>query len=411
MDRKSANDTVLEIFQNSEVSLVGMGIAKDVMPGMHEKMITHAGPPITWDRMCGSMKGAVIGALIYEGLAKNEEEAVELAASGEIEFSPNHEHDAIGPMAGVMSANYPVFIMKNMTYGNLSYSNVNEGPGKALRFGAYNEDVIKRLHWIRNTVYPVLKQAIELSGGIDYKNIVTQSIQMGDDNHNRNKASTALLVRELAKFMVKVDAPKEDIYSVFEHMEKIDMFNINLTMAMFKCISDAAKHIKGSTIINVMARNGVDFGIKLTGYPDKWFTAPANIPDGLYFPGFSVEDAGADIGDSCITETFGLGGFALAAAPAMVQVIGGTFNDGVNFTHEMYEITWTENKNFKIPTMDFRGTPTGIDFVKVLKTGIEPLITTGIAHKDAGIGQVGAGIVRAPMDCFVQAAKFAAEQK
>lgn len=411
MNRHEANNKVLDIFQNSEVNLIGMGIAKDVIPGMHDKMITHAGPPITWDRMCGSMKGAVIGALIYEGLAKNEKEAEDLAESGEIEFSPNHEHNAIGPMAGVMSANFPVFIMKNMTYGNVSFSNVNEGPGKALRFGAFNPDVIKRLHWIKNTVYPILKEALELSGGIDYKSIVTQAIQMGDDNHNRNKASTALFVREISKFIIKVNANKDDIYSVLEHMEKIDMFNINLTMAMFKCVSDAASNVEGSTIVNVMARNGVDFGIKVSGCDNKWFIAPANIPDGLYFPGFSVANAAADIGDSCITETFGLGGFALAAAPSMVQVIGGSFQDGLNFTNEMYEITWTENKNFKIPTMDFKGTPTGIDLVKVLKTGIEPVITTGIAHKNAGIGQVGAGIVRAPLDCFIQAAKYIKDNK
>lgn len=411
MTRKEANEKVLDIMQNSEVHLVGMGMAKDVVPGMHPKLIMHAGPPIEWARMCGPMKGAVIGALIYEGLAKDEIEAEKLASSGEIEFSPNHHHSSIGPMAGIISYNFPVFIMKNMTYGNFSYAGINEGQGKCLRFGAYGEDVIKRLHWIKDVMYPVLKEAIELSGGIDYKGIVTQAIQMGDDNHNRNKASTCLFVRELSKYLVKVNAPKDDVYKVIEHMEKIDMFNVNLTMAMCKAISDAASGVQGSTIVTVMARNGVDFGIKVSGCGDNWFTASANIPEGLYFPGYTAADAAADIGDSSITETFGMGGFALAAAPSIVQFIGGTYEDGVKITQEMYEITSTENKNLKIPTLNFKGTPTGIDIVKVLKTGIQPTITTGMAHKDPGVGQVGAGIVKAPLDCFVKAAEYYAEHK
>lgn len=403
--RSEANEKVLKVFQDSDVRLIGMGIAKDVIPGMHEKMILHAGPPIEWNRMCGPMKGAIVGALLYEGLAATEEEAYALAESGEIKFDANHEHQTVGPMAGIISPNMPVFIMKNMTYGNLAFSNVNEGPGKALRFGAYGEAVIERLHWMKNTLYPVLKQAIELSGGIDFKTIATQALQMGDDNHNRHKASTSLFMRELTKFMIMVDAPREDVYSVAEHIEKIDMFNVNLVMAMCKAMADAATGIEGSTIVTVMSRNGVDFGIKVSGTGNKWFKAPANIPTGLYFPGFSEEDAAPDIGDSAITETYGMGGFALAAAPAIVQFIGGTYQDGVNITNEMFEITAVENKNFKMPTMDFRGTPTGIDIVKVLKTGIEPTITTGMAHKDPGIGQVGAGIVKAPMECFIQAAE------
>lgn len=405
MNRKEANQKVIDIFQNSEVRLIGMDIAKNVIPGMHNKMILHAGPPIEWARMCGPMKGAVIGALIYEGIATSEEEALKIIESGEIEFDANHEHQSVGPMAGIISPNMPVFIMKNITYGNISFANVNEGAGKCLRFGAYGEDVIKRLHWMRSVMYPVLKQAIELSGGIDFRAIATQAMQMGDDNHNRHKASTSLFMRELTKYLVMVDSPKEDIYAVAEHLEKIDMFNVNLVMAMCKSISDAAANVEGSTIVTVMARNGTEFGIKVSGAGNKWFTAPANIPTGLYFPGYSEADAAADIGDSSITETFGMGGFALAAAPAIVQFIGGTYQDGVNITNEMYEITTVENSNFKIPTLNFKGSPTGIDIVKVIETGIEPTITTGMAHKDPGIGQVGAGIVKAPMECFVKAAE------
>ena len=401
-----ANQKVLSIFQDAEVALVGMDIAIDVIPNMHNKLFLHAGPPIEFSRMSGPMKGAIIGAILYEKLASSEEEAIQLAESGQLEFSPNHEYSSIAPMAGVISANMPVFVMHNRTHDTFAYTNVNEGPGKALRFGAYNEDVISRLHWLREVLYPILKQALESSPGILWQPIVSQALQMGDDNHNRHKASTSLFMRELSKYVVGVEAEKEDVFKVLEHIEKIDMFNVNLTMAMCKTLSDAAMGIKGSTIVTVMARNGVDFGSKLAGAGDKWFTAPANVPEGLFFPGFTIEDSAPDIGDSSITETFSLGGFSLAAAPAIVQFIGGTYQDGVNITNEMYEITATEHKTFQIPMMDFRGTPTGIEITKVLKKSLPPVITTGMAHKEPGIGQVGAGVVKAPMACFSKALEY-----
>ena len=413
MSRIEANNKVLEIISNSEISLVGMGVAKDVIPNMHNRLIQHAGPPITWDRMCGPMRGAIIGAVLYEEWAKTEEEAIKMIENGEVEFKPNHENSSVAPMAGIISPSMPVFIMENKTYGNRAYTNLNEGAGKCLRFGAYDENVIRRLHWIKDKMYPILKEAIELSGGIDFKSIITQALQMGDDNHNRNKASTSLFMRELAKFLVQVEADKKDVYDVCHHIETVDMFNVNLVMVMCKCIADAInnQNIEDSTIVTIMCRNGTDFGIKTAGTGDQWFMAPANIPDGLYFPGYSEEDAAPDIGDSCITETYGLGGFSLAAAPAIVQFIGGKYQDGVEITQQMYEITHAESSFFKIPNLDFKGSPQGIDLVKVIKTGIEPVITTGMAHKDPGIGQVGAGLVRAPMSCFKQAVEVMINRK
>ncbi len=405
MSLEEANAKALEPFQRSDVRLTGMALARDVIPGMHDKLVLHAGPPIEWARMCGPMRGAVVGALIYEGLASTEDEALALIEGGEIEFSPNHEHCAVGPMAGVITASMPVFIMENVTYGTKAFSNVCEGQGKCLRFGAYDDAVIARMNWLRDVFYPIMAEAIRLSGGIDYRGITVQAEQMGDDNHNRNKASTALLIRALAKYFVQVDAPKEDVFKVVEHLENTEMFDVNLTMAMAKTMSLAASGVEGSTIVTVMARNGVDFGIKVSGLGDEWFVAQANYPEGLYFPGYSQDDAARDIGDSAITETFGMGGFSLAAAPAIVQLVGGTVADGIEITNRMYEITAAENDLLKIPTLDFRGSPTGIDILKVLKTGIEPTITTGMAHKDPGIGQVGAGLVKAPIACFEKAAE------
>ncbi len=400
---EAANKKVMEIILNGQPTLLDIGIAEEVIPGMTKKTILHAGPPIKWEKMSGPLKGAVIGALIYEGLAVDEKEATKLAASGEISYDPCHHHNTVGPMAGVVSASMPVWILQNKKYGNYSYCTLNEGLGKVLRYGAYSDEVIKRLKWIENLLAPLLKQALKLHGPIDLKTMITQALQMGDEGHNRNRAGTSLLIRELAPYIIQTKFSEKEKIEVLKFIDSNDHFFLNLTMPAAKCTMDAAKNIEFSTIVTVMARNGTEFGIRVSGLGERWFTGPAGIVDGLLFPGYTAEDANPDIGDSVIAETAGIGGFAMAAAPAIVQFVGGTAKDAVNFTLKMYEITAAENNIYKIPALDFRGTPTGIDIRKVVETGILPSINTGIAHKDPGVGQVGAGLVKPPMNCFEDA--------
>ncbi|MBA7498125.1 hypothetical protein ES704_00860 [subsurface metagenome] len=400
---EAANKKVMEIILNGQPTLLDIGIAEEVIPGMNKKTILHAGPPIKWEKMSGPLRGAVIGALIYEGLAVDEKEATELAASGEIYYDPCHHHNTVGPMAGVVSASMPVWILQNKTYGNYSYCTLNEGLGKVLRYGAYSDEVIKRLKWMENLLAPLLKQALKLHGPIDLKTMITQALQMGDEGHNRNRAGTSLLIRELAPYIIQTKFSEKEKIEVLKFIDSNDHFFLNLTMPACKCTMDAAKNIEFSTIVTVMARNGTEFGIRVSGLGDRWFTGPAGIVDGLLFPGYTAEDANPDIGDSVIAETAGIGGFTMAAAPAIVQFVGGTAKDAVNFTLKMYEITAAENNIYKIPALDFRGTPTGIDIRKVVETGILPSINTGIAHKDPGVGQVGAGLVKPPMKCFEDA--------
>lgn len=400
---EAANKKVMEIILNGQPTLLDIGVAEEVIPGMTKKTILHAGPPIKWEKMSGPLKGAVIGALIYEGLAVDEKEATELAASGEISYDPCHHHNTVGPMAGVVSASMPVWILQNKKYGNYSYCTLNEGLGKVLRYGAYSNEVIKRLKWMENLLAPLLKQALKLHGQIDLKTMITQALQMGDEGHNRNRAGTSLLIRELAPYIIQTKFSEEEKIKVLKFIDSNDHFFLNLTMPACKCTLDAAKNIEFSTIVNVMARNGTEFGIRVSGLGDRWFTGPAGMVDGLLFPGYTAEDANPDIGDSVIAETAGIGGFAMAAAPAIVQFVGGSAKDAINFTLKMYEITTVENDIFKIPALDFRGTPTGIDIRKVVETGILPSINTGIAHKDPGVGQVGAGLVKPPMNCFEDA--------
>lgn len=407
---ESANKEAIEKLLKAQPTLVGIGVAGKDIPNMDKYTILHAGPPIKWENMSGPLKGAIIGGLIYEGLAQGEEDAIELATSGKIKFDSCHHHNAVGPMAGVVTASMPVWILENTTYGNKAYCTLNEGLGKVLRYGAFSEEVITRLNWIEKTLAPVLKEALELSGPIDVKTLIAQVVQMGDEGHNRNKAGTSLLIRELAPYIIDTSYENKDKSDVLRFIHGNDHFFLNLTMPAFKCSLDPLEDIPYSTIVYTMARNGTEFGIRVAGLGNQWFTAPAEIIDGLYFPGYTMDDANPDIGDSVITETGGVGGFAMAAAIPIVQFVGGTPQDAINFTKSMYEITEIENDTFKVPVLGFKGTPTGIDIRKVVQTGILPIINTGIAHKKPGVGQVGAGLVRPPMKCFEDALEAFAEK-
>jgi hypothetical protein len=400
---EKANAKAVKIILSGQPQLIGLERALDVIPGMSADLLLHAGPPITWDRMCGPMRGAIIGALLYERKASNAEEAQRLAASGAVQFSPCHEHAAVGPMAGIISPSMPVFVLKNGTHGNHAYCTLNEGLGKVLRYGAYGEPVIQRLRWMENTLYPTLKKAVAELGKIDLKNLIAQALHMGDEVHNRNRAATSLFYRAIAPAIVTTCADPATASDVLEFINHNDHFFLNLSMAASKVTLDAARGIKHSSLVIAMARNGTDFGVQLAGTGDEWFTGPADVPDALYFPGYSKADANPDIGDSAITETNGLGGFAIAAAPAIVQFVGGSSADAVRCTRQMYEITATENNVFQIPGLDFRGTPTGIDVRKVVAKNIPPFIDTGVAHKEPGIGQIGAGVLSAPVEPFRKA--------
>jgi len=405
-----ANQQAIERLLSAEPQVVGIGIARDVVPGMTSKTILHAGPPVTWERMCGPMRGAVLGALLYEDLASCIEEAEQLAASGDLTFDPCHHHRAVGPMAGVMSASMPVWVVENAAFGNRAYCTLNEGLGSVLRYGAYGAEVIDRLHWIGDELAPILARIIEATGPIDLRSLIAQALQMGDEGHNRNRAGTSLLIRELAPTLVKLDEPRPAMARVLEFLNTNDHFFLNLTMPAGKCALDAAAGVEASSLITVMARNGTEFGIRVSGTGDRWFTAPAPTVNGLYLPGFNAEDAAPDIGDSAITETAGYGGFAMAAAPAIVQFVGGSPELARETTLRMRRIALAESRAYRIPALGFRGTPTGIDVLRVVDTGIVPAINTGIAHREPGVGMVGAGLVTPPFEVFASASRALAER-
>ena len=413
MDIELANQSAVSRMLQARPMLTGVAAARDVIPGMHSHLLLHAGPPIAWARMSGPLRGAMIGAMLFEGLARTEAEAIGLAESGGVQFEPCHEHSTVGPMAGVTSASMLVYVVENRAdtgSSNTAYSNLNEGYGKVLRYGAYSDEVLTRLRWMNTVLGPTLGAALARSDGIDLRALIAEALHMGDEGHNRNKAGSLLFLKALAPLIAQGDGAAGSHSEVLKFLGDNALSVLNPVMAACKAMTDAAHGVEGSTLVTAMARNGTDFGIRVSGLPGQWFTAPAEIPVGLFFSGFSQADANPDIGDSAITETAGIGGFAMAAAPAIVTFVGGTPRDALNATLEMYEITATEHKHFTMPALDFRGTPTGIDIRKVVELGIAPRINTGIAHKNAGVGQVGAGLVRPPMVIFEQALLAYAEK-
>ena len=377
--------------------------AAEVIPALGERRLLHAGPPIEWERMSGPLRGAVIGAALLEGWASDAGAAEQMAAAGEIAFEPCHQHAAVGPMAGVISPSMQVYVIEDAEHGGRAFSNFNEGYGKVLRYGAYSEEVLARLRWINGTLAPLVGEAVERAGGLDMKALAAEALTMGDEGHNRNRAGSLLLLKALAPHLARAARDAETAAAVLDFLGGNALSVLNPLMAACKAMADAAHGVAESTIVTAMARNGTDFGIRVSGLGERWFTAPATVPQGLYFPGFSGADANPDIGDSTITETVGLGAFSMAAAPAIVTFIGGTPQDALHATLEMYEITAAENPQLTIPALGFRGAPTGIDLRKVVELGVTPRVNTGIAHKLAGIGQIGAGLVRPPLAVFEQA--------
>lgn len=406
----AGNQEAVNRIQASQVFLCGVGRAGNELPCLKGRVLLHSGPPLEWREMCGAMRNAICGAAVYEGWAASLEEAQTMAESGGILFASAHENSAAGPMAGIISPSMPVWIFKNNTFGNKSYVTINEGLGKTLRFGANDAAVISRLKWIEKVLGPILRESLELSGPIDITAMLARGIQRGDECHNRNKASTGLFIRKIAPWMVRTKAAREDVADALAFMDGNDHFFLNLSIGASKATMDTVINVPSSTIVSCMTANGVKFGIRVAGTGNTWFTGPAGYAQGHYFAGYSELDANPVMGDSYISEAAGIGAFAMGAAPGIGQFIGISTGKALEHSLRMYEITTAEHRLYKIPALDFRGTPLGIDIRKVVTTGILPVINTGIAHKEPGIGQIGAGIVYPPMTCFEQALREISEK-
>lgn len=383
--------------------------ARDVWTGMGRTLL-HAGAPIEWSRMCGPMQGAAIGALLYEGWADSPEAARAMLARGDIGFAQCHDWNAVGPMAGIISPSMPLFVVHNAAYGNTAYTNMSEGIGRVLRFGANDPRVIERLRWIEHVLAPALRAALRAGGAIDLKAIQAQALLMGDEVHSRNAAATLQFLAAVAVPLADTALDRKAVRATLEFIAANSQFFLNLSMASAKATMDAAQGIEACSIVTAIARNGVTTAIRVSGLAREWFESPSDQPVGLYFPGFQEADGNPDLGDSAICETAGFGGFSLAASPALVQLVGGSVAEAIEYSREMQDIAAARNPALSLPNLDFAGAPCGIDIRKVVDSGTRPVLTTGIAHRQAGVGQIGAGIVRTPMACYANAVRALARR-
>ena len=413
--RPAANRRAVEAMLGVTAHLVDVAPASEVL-GLEPGQFLHAGPPIGWDRTPGPLRGALMGGAALEGLVDDPEDAVALFESGSsVSLEPCHHRSTVGPMAGVVTPSMWLWVLEDRATGRRTYCSLNEGLGKVLRYGAYGPEVLTRLRWMGDVLGPLLQAAtravVAESGPVDVTGILTQMLQMGDEAHNRNRAGTLMLLRDLAPAMVLCQEKggfdagfdSRDVAESLRFIGSNDHFFLNLAMPACKLALDAARDIPGSTMVVAMARNGTDFGIQVSGTGDEWFTGPAQVAEGLFLGDYGPDDANADIGDSAITETAGIGGFAMATAPAIVRLVGGSVPDALATTRRMHEITLAENPRWSVPVLEFQGTPTGIDVSKVCRTQILPQINTGMAGRVAGVGQVGAGLVTPPAEIFPKA--------
>ncbi len=398
-----ANVVALERLVGGLPVLVDCRPAREALE-LPDHVVLHAGPPITWERMCEPLRAAVLCAIRYETWAANDDGARALVESGRVRLEPCHHWRAVGPMTGIITGSMPVFVVENTIHGVRAHATINEGLGKVLRFGANDDSVVARLRWLATEAGPLLGAALRSAGGIDLRALMAQALRMGDEMHQRNVAASALLVRALMPHLARVGGRHHALARLAEFMAGNDQLFLNLAMAAGKALADPAGNVPDATLITTLARNGTDFGIRVSSLGERWITAPVESPVGLYFPGFGPADANPDMGDSAIVETVGLGGLAMAASPAVARFVGaGGVAAAGAVTAEMREIVLGEHPHFRIPALDDRGTPVGIDVIRVVETGIAPLINTGIAGRRAGTGQVGAGVVRAPLACFTAA--------
>ena len=407
-----ANEAVIQKITEAQPFLIDVKPGKELIPELNERVILHAGPPMKWEDMTDPMKGSCVGAVLFEGWETTEEGARQLLSTGGVKFIPCHSVDAVGPMGGITTGNMPLLVVKNNADGKKAYCTMNEGIRKVLRFGAYSSEVVDRLKWMKNVLGPALSKALQkIEGGLNINVIVAKALTMGDEFHQRNIAASALFLKDIMPYLLKSDISPAELEEVTVFLADTDQFFLNIMMATCKVIMDSSRVIEEGSIVTAMTRNGDQFGIRVSGLGEEWFTAPVNTPEGLFFTGYSQEDANPDMGDSAITETFGVGGMAMVASPGVTRFIGaGGFEDALSISEEMREICIANNSNYAIPTWDFQGTCLGIDVRKVVETGITPVINTGIAHKKAGIGQIGAGTVRVPLECFTKALEALAKK-
>ena len=399
-----ANAKAIRRISAAQPLLVDLRPAGCVIPDLGENDLLHAGPPLSgWTEACGALRGSIMGALVHWRSARDMPEAEALASRGDYRLLPANDHHALATYAGVISRRTPVLVVRNRATGGHAFAALNEGRGRALRYGSNDAETLARLAWLEGEFAEILGTAVRLSEGIDVFDILVQALHMGDDGHSRHKAASALFVNAITPYVVEAGFGAKEAARALRFMAGNEIFFLPLTMAAAKSAMESAEGIPGSTVVTCMAANGLRFGIKMSGLAGRWSTAPVPFIHGQYFEGYGAGDSSPVIGDSEVAETMGLGAFAMSGAPALARYVGGTSEEATRLSIEMYAITLAEHPRFKIPALSYRGTPLGIDARRVVEQRLEPVFNTGIAHRTPGTGQIGAGFGRAPLACCVAA--------
>jgi Protein of unknown function (DUF1116) len=391
---EAANAAAVARIERTRPRAVAVVPARETIPALRDRRLLHAGPPIAWERVCDPQRRALVAACRFEGWADDDRAAERLLAEGDVALASGNEHGHVGPMTGVCSPSMPVWVVED---GDArAFSTLNEGPGRTLWFGVGDDEAVRRLEFLRDRLGPVLARAIERIGPVDVLDLAAQGLQMGDELHMRSQATTNLLLKLLLPAFAAGGGEEEARFLAGNHL-----FFLNLTMAAARCASLAAAGERGSTVVTLIARNGTDMGLQLAGLPGRWFTAPAApVQDALLREGHGLADAARDIGDSAVIECIGLGGMALAAAPVTAAFFGGTASEAAARTLRMADVCVARSERFRIPALDFAGTPVGIDARLVVELGITPQVATGVLHVASGAGQIGAGVAHQPVEPF-----------
>lgn len=399
----AANQETLRRIQNSNPQVIDVAPAAEAMA--LSRTILHAGPPISWERMCGPQKRGVLGAIRFEGWAADEVGAEALIKNGQVSLSPCHRYNAVGAMTGIISPSMPVLVVRDESFGNTSYTTLNEGRGNTLWFGIADEGALERLRWIQAELGPAMKAAIKQHGPLNVFDIVAQGLQMGDECHARHAACTALLVKTLAPAMLEAGVAGKTVADIIRFMDDNSHFFLSFTIAAVKATMDAAHGVPYSTVITAMSRNGIDFMIRVGGLSNRWLVGPVSpMDEAVYYTGYGLDDAAGDIGDSAIIETCGLGGMAIASAPTVAPFVGGTLAAEIATVRAFETIALGHHEKFRLPPMDSANSPLGLDLRKIVETRIVPFITTGVLHETSPtVGQIGTGIARAPIEVFDKA--------
>lgn len=401
---EDANREAVQRLIDAEPVLVDVAPAIDVMPGMTRDTILTSGAPMPWEDYFGGQRAAIIGGALYEGLARDVEDADAKLSAGRIRLGACHDHGCVGSLAGIYTASMPVFVVENTAHGNRAYCNFFEGPSpKRLNYGVYDQEVKDSLLLVQQLIAPVIRDALaRSSSGIPLRPIIRSALNMGDELHSRNSAATLLFVKELIPLLLDVAENRpSDVRRTYKFVSQGQYFFLRLSMAFSKATADAARDVPGSSMVSAMCFSCREFAVRLSGLGQRWFTAPIPSVDAKLFAGYSSADIEYMGGESTINETVGLGGFAQAAAFPLQDYQGGSPERMVAMNRDMYKITLAEHPELKIPYLGFRGVPLGIDAHKVVATGVTPVMDIGVAGR--GGGQIGAGVLRAPLACFVAA--------